>query len=364
MIEAVVAAIVVVLAAGAVAAPATFLLRRLKTRMIAIGFLAALLVVAGTLIAGIVMFSAHEVIGLAAVAAASAAAAGLIASLVASRMGMRIARFRAAALDLAEGDFSVRIPEDGALELREVAAAFNHMSSSLARLVESRRNLVAWASHDLRAPLASLQAMIEALEDGLAQPDQYLPLMRAQVRVLSSLVDDLFELSRIETGTLALATRDVEVASLVEACVGTLEADAIRRGVRLEVEATPAVARCDPDKVDRILRNLLTNALRHTPHDGAVVVRVAAEEDRVRVAVEDPGEGIPEGASELVFQSFWRADPARDPTSGGAGLGLAIARGLVEAHGGSIWAENLADGGGARFSFIMPAVPRDREVSG
>jgi signal transduction histidine kinase len=353
MIIGILIAIGSVCAAGAIAAPATLALQRIRSRMVAIVILSAVLVASGTLIAGLVMFSTHDVVGLALVAVTSAIASGIIASILASRLATRIARFRSAALLVGEGDFSVRIPEDEGGELGDVAKAFNEMARRVGELVEARRNLVAWTSHDLRAPLSSLLAMIEALEDGLAEPAGYLPLMRAQVRSLSSLVDDLFELTRIDTGTLGLAIGDVEMSALADGCVEALADDARRRGVALKLEAVPAHARCDPDKVDRVLRNLVINALRHTPSDGAVVVRVARDDAFVRIAVEDSGEGIPEGAAELVFQSFWRGDPARDPATGGAGLGLAIARGFVEAQGGRIWAENVMPGG-ARFTFLLP----------
>jgi signal transduction histidine kinase len=230
------------------------------------------------------------------------------------------------------------------------------MAQKLSRLFETRRNLVAWASHDLRAPLSSLQGMIEALEDGLAEPGQYLPEMRRQVRTLSRLVDDLFELSRIETGTLTLALMDVSVTELAAQCVRSLLPTAERRGVHLSIQggSQMARARCDPDKTERVLLNLLTNALRHTPDDGSIAVRVANAGAAVEVVVEDTGQGVPDGAVDRVFESFWRADPSRTPETGGAGLGLAIARGLVEAQGGRIWAENRPEGG-ARFRFTVPA---------
>jgi signal transduction histidine kinase len=314
---------------------------------------------AAVILTGLVMLKGHDALVLGVVAAASAVAAGVIAVACAAGIARRVGRLRDAAGRLAAGDLAARVERiDGPAELRQLASAFNEMASALDRLLETRRNLIAWASHDLRAPLASLQAMIEALEDGVGRPEDYLPEMRRQVRTLAGLVDDIFELSRIELDALALELIDVSVAHLAAGCVHSLKPQAEKQGIRLglEVDGSPtkARARCAPDKVQRVLMNLLTNALRHTPHDGSVAVRVRADGPAVTVAVEDTGDGIPEGARERVFESFWRADRSRSGATGGAGLGLAIARGLVEAQGGRIWAENRPEGG-ARFVFTLPA---------
>ena len=148
------------------------------------------------------------------------------------------------------------------------------MAANVERLFDARRELVAWASHDLRTPLANMQAMLEALEDGLAEPADYLPALREQVRVLSLLVDDLFELARIDAGALTLELREVPLAPVVVACLRGVEAEARARHVVLASHVDEAAsARYAPDKVERVLLNLLTNALRHTPSDGSVAVR-------------------------------------------------------------------------------------------
>jgi signal transduction histidine kinase len=264
-----------------------------------------------------------------------------------------VERVRDASTRLAAGDLTVRAPESGPAEVADLAASFNEMAASLERLFDARRELVAWASHDLRTPLANMRAMLEALEDGLASPDETLPVLGEQVAVLSSLVDDLFELARIDAGALTLELHRLPVAPVISSSLRSMEAEARTRHVRLAAEVDDDItARFAPEKLERVLMNLLTNALRHTPTDGSVAVRVEPRHDEVRVAVEDTGEGIDAEARERMFERFWRGDPSR--ASRGAGLGLAIARGLVEAHGGRIWAEDR-EGGGARVCFTLPA---------
>jgi signal transduction histidine kinase len=197
-----------------------------------------------------------------------------------------------------------------------------------------------------------MQAMLEALEDGLAEPEDYLPALGDQVRGLTLLVDDLFELARIDAGALTLELHSSPLDEVVTSCLRGVTAEATQRQITLDSDVdSSAVARFAPEKVERVLLNLLTNALRHTPSDGTVAVRVAPDVDGVRVTVEDTGEGLGEEAERRMFERFWRSDPARSQR--GTGLGLAIARGLVEAHGGRIWAENRP-GGGARVSFTLP----------
>ncbi len=352
-------AVVVALVTLAVGLVVAVVLRRLPTvrlQLIALGLLAVALPLAAVSLAGVVMFSSgHDLTVLLVAVAASTAA--IVGALVLARSIMRpIEQVRSAASAVAEGDLSARAPAEGAAELAELAASFNEMADTLESVFDARRQLVAWASHDLRAPLASMQAMIEALEDGLAEPERYLPAMREQVQTLGRLVDDLFELARIDAGALTLELREAALNGLVESCLRGVEAEAAARQIRLEavIDAGAPPVRCAPEKVERVLYNLLTNALRHTPSDGSVAVVVEPLAAEVRVTVEDTGEGLAADAAKRMFDRFWRADRARTPGRAGAGLGLAIARGLVEAQGGRIWAESRP-GGGARVSFTLPA---------
>jgi len=349
-------ALVVGIATLAVGLGLAYLLRLLPTlrlQLAGLAFLAVMLPLSAVLLSGWVMFHMGDDVKILAVTAGSALTAIVAALVVARSIADAIDRVGDASAELARGDLSARAPEGGPAEIADLAASFNQMGESLRQLFDTRRELVAWASHDLRTPLANMQAMLEALEDGLGEAEEYLPALRDQVRVLSELVDDLFELARIDAGALTLELRQLPVAPVVSHSLRGVAAEARLRHVELASDVDEGVtARFAPEKVERVLMNLLTNALRHTPSDGAVAVRVQPLAGEVRVEVEDTGEGLDAEARARMFERFWRADRSR--TSRGAGLGLAIARGLVEAQGGRIWAEDR-EGGGARVCFPLPA---------
>jgi signal transduction histidine kinase len=333
-----------------------FLLRLLPTvrlQLAGLAMLAVTLPLASVLLSGWVMFHMGDDVKILAVSAASAAIAIVAGLYLAHAIARSLDRVRVAASALAGGDLAARAPASGPAEIADLAASFNEMAGNIEQLFDARRELVAWSSHDLRTPLANMQAMLEALEDGLAEPDDYLPALREQVGVLTLLVDDLFELARIDAGVLTLELRVAPLATVVDSCLRGVEAEARQRHVTLVGDVDQALtARFAPEKVERVLLNLVTNALRHTPSDGSVAVRVESLANEVQINVEDTGEGLGEEAQSRMFERFWRSDRAR--STRGAGLGLAIARGLVEAQGGRIWAENRPDGG-ARVSFTLPA---------
>jgi signal transduction histidine kinase len=323
--------------AGLLAAAALRLLPTLRLRLAGLALVAVALPLGAVSVSGIVMFSSGHDMTLLFVAAASSSVAVGAALLIARGTASGIEQLRAASRRFASGDLHSRAPVTGPAELADLGVSFNEMASNLERLFDVRRQLVAWASHDLRTPLASLQAMVEAIEDGLVAPERYLPELREQVRALSMLVDDLFELARIDAGNLTLELTEVRLDPLVESSLRVVEPEARARHIRLEadVNGSPSAC-CAPEKVERVLYNLLTNALRHTPSDGSVAVRVRSLEHEVQVTVEDTGSGF-------------------DPTAATkSGLGLAIARGLVELQSGRMWQENRLEGG-ARVSFTLPA---------
>ncbi|WP_406275232.1 HAMP domain-containing histidine kinase [Streptomyces sp. NBC_00191] len=240
---------------------------------------------------------------------------------------------------------------------RELAATSDRLAASREReraLETSRRELVAWISHDLRTPLAGLRAMSEALEDGMvADPARYHRQMRTEVDRLNSMVGDLFELSRIHAGTLALTPTRMSVYDLVGEALAGADPLAREHGVRLVgdmVEQVPVEV--DGKEMTRVLANLLVNAIRRTPADGTVAVAAERREDWVVLSVTDGCGGIPEEDLPRVFDTGWRGTQARTPPAG-AGLGLAIVRGIVEAHAGKADVHNVT--GGCRFEVSLPA---------
>jgi signal transduction histidine kinase len=269
---------------------------------------------------------------------------------------------------LAGGNLASRVPVTGRDELAALAETFNDMAGRLEaaarqqkELETLRRDLIAWTSHDLRTPLTSIRAMVEALTDGVvtdpATADRYLRTIRADVQRLNGLIDDLFELAQLDAGGPRLETALHSLSDLISDTVESFQPLAQAREVRLsgEVEAGVDPVQMNSAKIGRVMANLLSNALRHTPAGGAVMVTAYRAKGAVVVEVRDSGPGLAPQDLGRVFERFYRGDAARArvEASSGAGLGLAIAKGIVEAHGGAIRAEN-APGGGARFVFTLP----------
>jgi signal transduction histidine kinase len=241
---------------------------------------------------------------------------------------------------------------------RELATTAQRLAESRAReraMERSRRELVAWVSHDLRTPLAGLRAMAEALEDQVAEnPAVYHTRIRQSVDRLTGMVDDLFELSRIHAGALRLSLEHITLADLVDEAVVGADPLARARGVRLYADVRTRRSVCvDVNEVSRALTNLVANAIRHTPSDGAVRVEAADRDGYAFLAITDACGGIPADDLERVFEVAWRGTPARTPEpQAGAGLGLAIVRGIVEAHAGEVDVHNVAHG--CRFEVRLP----------
>jgi signal transduction histidine kinase len=237
-------------------------------------------------------------------------------------------------------------------ELSRLGADVDVMVGRLRDEEEARARLLVAVSHDLRTPLTALRLLAEAIGDGVVDPGEsaaYARRMGTHLTALSALVDDLFELTRVRSGDLGAMTEGVLldrlVAETVDAMRPTAAAGAIE--VRSELPATLALAHANPDKVQRVLINLIQNAIHHTPPDGRVTVRALALPGEVEVEVSDTGRGIPAALRDRVFEPFFRADSSR--TDAGAGLGLAIAQAIVEAHGGRIWVDAPATGASVRF---------------
>jgi signal transduction histidine kinase len=250
-----------------------------------------------------------------------------------------------------------------AAQLEESAARLAEAQEQTAAVERSRRELVAWVSHDLRTPLAGIRAMVEALEDKVVTDPEtvarYHATMRRETERLAGLVNDLFELSRIQAGSLALDLEQVPLDELIaDAIAGAAVAAAAKNiDLRGEVREPAPLVELSTPEMTRVVRNLLDNAIRHTPPGGVVVITagVDASGTVAEVSVQDACGGIPEGELDLVFDMAYRGDAARTPGDGGGGLGLAVARGLVEAHHGEIRVRNAEPG--CRFTVILP-LPR------
>ena len=221
----------------------------------------------------------------------------------------------------------------------------------------ARRQLVAAVSHDLRTPLASLRLLVESIDDGVATGetrDRYLREIRTHVGALSALIDDLFELSRIEAGDISWSMHQIELRELIDDTVAAMRAPAQARGVAIttELPSHEVPARANAEKVQRVLFNLIQNAIRHTPADGSVTVRARPTGEGVEVEVADSGNGVKPGEAAKVFEAFFRGGDAATRGEDGAGLGLAISRAIVEAHGGRIWLEEAAPGTRVHFTLL------------
>ncbi|CAN5703378.1 HAMP domain-containing sensor histidine kinase [soil metagenome] len=320
---------------------------------------------AGAVLAANAMFvSTHDLRALLVVLAACGTAAVVAALALGGRLGRASGDLRALSDELAVGG-----PVDRTRPLpAELAAVADQLTSTWSRLEQartkerameaSRRELVAWVSHDLRTPLSGIRAMVEALEDGVvtdpATVDRYHATIRQEAERLTQLVDDLFELSRIQAGALDLDLQRVGLADLVSDAIAATGLAADARGVVLQGELhdpAPEVAASVPD-LARVIRNLLDNAIRHTPRGGEVRVEAATEGSHAVLSVSDSCGGIPVDEIDRVFDLAFRGDAARTPGQGGGGFGLAIARGLVEAHQGDIAVAN--EPGGCRFTVRLP----------
>lgn len=356
----------VAVAAGGAGAQAVS--RRRRTRLARQEALTAAVTAGGTLaaialVAAGMLLSQHD---LAVVLATLpvAAGAGIAFGVINARLvGRDLEALAAAARRLATGDLDARAPLGGTAEVAEVAATLNLAAARLAeardreRTMEaSRRDLVAWASHDLRTPLTSLRVVAEALADDVVTDDstrrRYLASLSAHVDRLARLVDDLFELSQIEAGALTLQFEPTHLPDLVDEVVERFTPGAEAKRVRLEAHLTGEfrLLPAGRDQVGRVLANLVVNGIRHTPTGGRVQVGAADHGDHATIWVRDGCGGIPQADLPFVFDRHWRGDPAR--TAEGAGLGLSIARGLVEAHGGTVHVANVP--GGCRFTVQLP----------
>jgi signal transduction histidine kinase len=302
----------------------------------------------------------------AAIVAAAALAAVVAARLVAGSILRDVEAIRDGLTAVGRGDRDVQIETAARDELGELAAAANSMIYQLReeeaardQSEAARRNLIAAVSHDLRTPITSLRLLADAIGDDIVEDAEtrrgYLRRMGTHIDALSVLIDDLFELSRLEAGDISWSIEQVPLRELVGETVEAMRLQAEAKGVEVvaDLPDTLRPAQANPEKLQRVLFNLIQNAIRHTPADGSVVVRAEPVPSGIEFEVADTGDGIAAEERDHVFMAFYRGGTDAARTSPGAGLGLAVSRAIVEAHGGRIWLAETAVGTRVRFS--LPA---------
>lgn len=256
------------------------------------------------------------------------------------------------------GDLSQRVNVNAKDEIGKLGGAFNAMADSLARSEELRRNMVTDVAHELRTPLSNIRGYLEAAQDGVVEPDpQFIVSIYEEAMLLNHLVDDLQELALAEAGRLRLVRQSLCIERILQRSVEIFAAQASQKSVKLQLELADNLPEvdADPERVRQVLRNLIINAITHTPAEGQITVAArTVDQHHVEVRISDTGVGIAAEQLENVFERFYRTDRSRSRHTGGAGLGLAIVKQLVEAHGGQVWAESQP-GVGATFTFTLPA---------
>jgi signal transduction histidine kinase len=302
------------------------------------------------------LWSVTKAVGLAVVMAGGVAV--LLGTLIFIRVTRPLRQIQQASHDLAAGDLTARVPISTKDELSQVADSFNQMASQLENQQRLRKQMIADIAHELRTPISVFQGTLEGMLDGVLKPEpSELRDLHAETRRLARLVEELRTLSLAEAGQLQLKRQPVDLGDLSATLVQRMSPLAQTREVGIETEikeGLPLVS-VDADRIVQVLTNLLDNALRYTPAGGQITVRVNQVDGQVQMSVEDEGPGIPEEQIPYVFERFWRGDRSRSRDSGGSGLGLSIARQLVELHGGTISATS-APGKGSTFWIALPTI--------
>lgn len=296
--------------------------------------------------------------------------AGIIATTfgvcVAANITDSLSQLEKAARQISEGNLEERVKINGKDEVARLGKVFNKMATQLEetkdqqeQLDKLRRDLIAWTSHDLRTPLTSIRAMIEALHDGIVADEhtvqRYYQTIRSDIISLNTLIDDLFELAQLDAGGIVMEKSNHSLRDIISDALESFQAIAVQSNIKLSGDVSPDLDSIplNAPKIARVLNNLLINALRFTPTNGEVKVIGYQEGNEVVVTIEDSGDGFSEADLVRVFEQFYRGEEARSRSTGGAGLGLAIARAIVSGHGGQIWAENRSEKG-ARVGFRLP----------
>ena len=286
---------------------------------------------------------------------ASVLAALVVSWFLSRRIVAPVQTLSAASQSIAEGHYEKRVDVNGSDEIAQLAARFNQMATQLEQVESMRRQLIGDVTHELRTPLTSIKGYMEGLVDGVlpSTPETFNQIHREADR-LSRLVDDLQELSRVEAKAYPLDFRSVVVPNLVQTTVKRLtpQATAKRINLRSSLPADLPPLLADEDRITQVLVNLVANAIQYTPEGGDVTISAARVNGEIHISVKDTGIGIPPELIDNLFTRFYRVDKSRSrQAGGGSGIGLTIARHLVEAHGGRIWAESRGEGQGSTFTF-------------
>lgn len=356
------------------------LARRLLLSHIAVALAMALTMVIVAVVAGPPLFEAHMrrageanprvlmhsrdalaaagllALGLGLVIAATGAIA--VSILIARRLRQTLSGIGDAAARIAEGDYSLRVGDADSVELTALADNFNAMAARLAAVESTRRRLLTDLAHEIRTPLANMALCVESLEDGAMDPGPGAwTLLTSQIQRISNLAHDVGEVSAAEEGRLELHPELVDPRDLVASALAAVREAYGRKQVVLHLSSPPqdlVRVNVDPSRIGQVLSNLLTNALRHTPAGGTVTVSIGRSDDWVRIEVADSGDGIAPEHLPHIFERFYRVDSARDRGRGGTGVGLAISRAIVSAHGGRLTAMSAGLGQGSTLRIDLP----------
>lgn len=306
-------------------------------------------------------FSNATLLSLGIAVGAAFATALVVSWLVSVRVVRPVRALAGAAQHIARGAHGARVPERGTDELAQLAGAFNKMTASLVDAEDARRHLLADVAHELRTPLATVESYLEAFADGVLPADrENWNAIRTETHRLGRLVDDVQKVALAEAHRLDLHPTSTQPAALLEEAVRAAGPAYAAQGVTLDAEVQqqlPAIE-VDRERMAEVLANLLVNALRHTPRGGHVHACVRKDGDLLEIAIADTGEGLAPEHLDRVFERFYRVDPARSRASGGAGIGLAIVRAIVEAHDGTVVAGSEGVGRGATFTLRLPIPTR------
>ena len=307
--------------------------------------------------------------------------AGIIAVVVALLLGIFLTRqitrpireLNAGAEHLSKGDLSHRVKIRSKDEIGKLAESFNEMAQKLDDSEKSRRRLVSDVAHELRTPLTIIQGTVDGIVDGIFQPDRkHLDSIREQTVLLTHLVNDLRDISLAESGQLRLDRMSTNIVDLIQRKLNQFEFGANRKKVQLKLETQAEIPpiNIDPKRIEQVITNLLSNAIRYTPEDGRVTISLKtvdsdtfADKYSLVISFADTGEGIPAEHLSHIFERFYRVETSRSRNEGGVGLGLAIVKQMVQAHGGQVWVESLA-GKGSTFYFSLPyeSLPVEKRI--